>query len=148
VGSDLARHVRDVRLAFAQRRRVGRRQARPELARDLRQRPLGVDPVAPDALDDAAQIRLVERDQAVRLEDGGELRAHVALGLAGVARELLGGPRSRAAQAAFFLLELLGGNRAAERRKPAEADDDGPSDGQARRNGEALEHLRSVNRDL
>ena len=147
-GRDLARHVRDVRLALAQRRRVGRREAGPEFARDLGQRPLGVDPVAPDALDDAAQVRLVERDQAVRLQDRGELGAHVALGLTGVSRELFGGPRGRAAQAAFLFLELLGGDRAAERRKPAEPDDHGPPDGQARRNGEALEHLRSVNRDL
>ena len=84
----------------------------------------------------------------MRLEDRGELGAHVALGLAGVARELLGGPRGRAAQPALLLLELLGGDRAAERRQPAEPDDHGPADGEARRNGEALEHLRSVNRDL
>ncbi len=141
VGRDLARDVRDVRLAFPQRRGVGGREARPELPRHFGQRPLGVDPVAPDALDDAAEIGLVERDQAVRLEDRGELRAHVALGLTGVAHELLGRAGGGTAQAPLLLLELLGADRAAKRREPAEPDDHGPADGEARRNGEALEHL-------
>ena len=56
----------------------------------------------------------------------------------GVAGEVLGGLRGRPAQPPLLPVELLGGDRAAERRQPAEADDDGAADGDARRNGEAL----------
>ena len=93
VRGDLARDVGDVGLALPHGRRVRGGEALPELARHLGQGPFRVDPLAADALDDRAEVGLVERDQAVRLEDRGQLRAHVALGLARVPREVLGGAR-------------------------------------------------------
>ena len=137
---DLAGHVGDVGFALPHCGGVGGGQPLSELARHLGQRPLGVDPLPADALDDRAEVRLVGGDQAVRFEDGRELGAHVSLGLPGVPGQLLARARGGAPEALLLALELLGNHGAAERRQAAEAHDHGPPDGDPWRDGKPLEH--------
>ena len=140
VRADLPRDVGQVGLALAHGGGVGGGEPPAQLARDLGQRPLGVHALLADAFDDGPEERLVLGDQAMGLEDGAELLAHVALGLAGVPGEILGGLPRRPAQSALLPLEFLRVDRPPERRQAAEADDDRPANGYARRNGEALQH--------
>ena len=58
----------------------------------------------------------------------------------GSAGEVLGRLPRRPAQSALLPLEFLRVDRPPERRQTAEADDDRPANGYARRNGEALQH--------
>ena len=78
MAGDLARDVLDVGGALPHGVGVGGLEALTELPRDLRESPFRVDVVALDPVEDGLQVRLVRRDQAVRLENGRELRADVA----------------------------------------------------------------------
>jgi len=140
VTRDLSAHVVDVRRPLAHGVRVRGLEAFCELPRDLGERPLRVDPLAAHPFQDDLEVGLVRSDQPVRLEDRGQLRADLAAGFGRVPAELLCRQTRRAAEPPFFVGELVGIDRAPERGKTPETDDDGAADREARGNGKALEH--------
>ena len=137
---DFPGHVRNVFGPLAHRRRVGRLQPLRHVPGDRSQGPFGIHAVLAHPFDDGREQRLVGGDHPVRLQDGGELRAHVPPRFPRVLEKVLGRRAGGPPEAALLGLQRVGRKGAAKRGRPPEPHDDGAAHRDARSDRKTLKH--------